>query len=362
MRIRSKIMLGTGLVVVIVAGFVLDTLYDGGAFRTIEPHFDGKCEKIAGAVGAEDITVDPDTGLAYISSHDRRLWMRTGETEGAIYRYRAGSLASPLEFPHDFDGQFHPHGIGLWKNPAGHDRLFVVNHPNSGQSGSKMDSSLSQVEVFEVLEEGLRHVRTVKPDGGYSLNDVTPDGPDTFYASIDRGSETTLGRTIETFARLARGGIARGDESGIRRIKGGLVYPNGISVSPDGNHLIVAETTGGRLLAYEIGDDGDRLELVAEADAGTASDNVEWAEDGSFWIGAHPNALAFPGHAKDERSRSPSQVLRVTFDGNSFGIEEVYLNDGNPISGSSVAAPMGNRFLLGSVFEPFFLDCSRGRE
>ncbi|WP_417449975.1 SMP-30/gluconolactonase/LRE family protein [Kordiimonas sp.] len=359
MKIQYKIMLGTGLVVVAAAGVLLDTLYDGGAFREIVPHFDGRCEKVMGATGVEDITVDRDTGLAYLSSHDRRRWMRTGEAEGHIYRYRAGSMAQPLEFPNDYSGSFHPHGIGLWKNPAGHDRLFVVNHPNSDEAGSRMDSSRSQVEVFDVLEDGLRHVRTVKPDGDYSLNDVTPDGPDTFYASVDRGSSTSFGRTLETFGRLARGGIARGDASGIWRVEGDLTYPNGISVSPDGRYLMVAETTGNRVLAYRRrGEDGS-LERIAEANLGTASDNIEWAEDGSFWIGAHPVALAFPAHARDAANRSPSQVIRVRFDGTGFESEEIYLNDGDPLSGSSVAAPIGNRFLLGAVFEPFFLDCEK---
>jgi len=41
-----------------------------------------------------------------------------------------------------------------------------------------------------------------------------------------------------------------------------------------------------------------------------------------------------------------------------FGVEEVYLNDGTQLSGSSVAAPVNGRMLIGSVFEPFILDCS----
>ncbi|MBW2022428.1 MAG: hypothetical protein JRI51_06095 [Deltaproteobacteria bacterium] len=39
-------------------------------------------------------------------------------------------------------------------------------------------------------------------------------------------------------------------------------------------------------------------------------------------------------------------------------ITEVYLNDGTPISGSSVAAYFRGKLLIGSVFDPKFLVCS----
>jgi arylesterase/paraoxonase len=361
MRRRSKILVGAGVFVAVGGIFLLDLLIDGGAFRTIEPHFDGVCEKVGGVVGVEDITFDHEGGFAYLSSHDRRTWMRTGVAEGGIYRYRAGSLASPLEIPHDYSAPLHPHGIGLWKNPEGPDRLFIVNHPNGGEGSLDMSESRAEVLVFDILEDRLHFVRKVSSEEGYSLNDVVPDGPDTFYASIDMGSRSKAMRTLETFGRLPLGGIARGNDVHIWKIEGGLTYPNGLAVSPDGDYLMVAETTGNRILAYRRdAADGAALDLVAEVDAGTASDNIELAADGSYWIGAHPVALAFPDHKKDAANRSPSQAIRFTFDGSAFDIEEIYLDNGDPISGSSVAAPMGEHLLIGSVFEPFFLDCTRG--
>lgn len=354
---KKPLIIGAGVVLGAAALFVLDTVIDGGAFKTIEPHFAGSCTAVQGVIGAEDITVDHASGFAYISSHDRREWMRTGVSEGGIYRYRPGSMAAPLVIPHDMTTSFHPHGISLWKNPTGgRDRLFVVNHPNKGDGEVTMDNAGSQVEVFEILDDSLRHIRSVKPNDGFSLNDVAADGPDSFYATIDKGSETPFGKVIETFARLPRGGIARGNEFTVTRMVGGLVYPNGIQVSDDGGTVLVAETTGSRILAYDRADDGG-LTLKAEFDTGTTLDNIEWGEDGSIWIGSHAIALKFPGHAKDAANRSPSQVLRLTFDGTAFDMEEIYLNDGEPLSGSSVAAPAGNRFLIGGVFDPMILDC-----
>lgn len=352
----KKILLGGGVVVAVVGIFLADTVIDAGALKDIEPHYHGTCDIVGGVVGAEDITIDPDSGFAYISSHDRRKWSREGSAEGQIFHYRPGSLAEPLPMPHDLKAPFHPHGIALWRDETGPDRLFVVNHPDVADGPLKDVLVSSQVEIFDIQAGNLKHVRTVKTDASYSLNDVVATGPDSFYASIDKGSETKFGRMIEGYGRLSRGGIAYGDKTGMRKVKGGLVYPNGIQW--DGLHLMVAETTGERLLAFKPGLEPTDLDLVAQTDIDSGLDNLEWDTNGDLWIGSHPRAIDFPGHAADAANRSPSQVLKVTFDGEKFDVIEVYLNDGNPISGSSVAAPFGDRLLIGSVFEPFILDCS----
>ncbi|NVJ70441.1 MAG: hypothetical protein HWE08_08820 [Alphaproteobacteria bacterium] len=352
----KKILIGTGVVVAAAGVFIADTLISAGAFREINPHYSGTCNMVHGVVGVEDITTDPDSGFAYLSSHDRRTWTKTGKAEGQIFVYRPGSLATPLAMPHDLEGPFHPHGISLWLDPTGPDRLMVINHPEENDGPLKPGSTSSQVEIFDIDAGALKHIRTVKTDGPYSLNDLVATGPNSFYASIDKGSETPLGRALEGYGRLARAGVAYGDEYGIRKAYSGLVYANGIQW--DGAHLYVAETTGGRLLKFQPGEKPTDLTLVAEDRISSALDNLEWDADGNLWIGAHPQALKFIDHAKDAANRSPSQVLKVTLADGGFDVQEIYLNDGNPISGSSVASPYHGRLLIGSVFEPFILDCS----
>ena len=58
---------------------------------------------MAGIAGPEDITVNLDTGIAYISSTDRRAVRAGRETEGAIY---ALDLESPEPRPVELTGQF----------------------------------------------------------------------------------------------------------------------------------------------------------------------------------------------------------------------------------------------------------------
>ena len=60
---------------------------------------------------------------------------------------------------------------------------------------------------------------------------------------------------------------------------------------------------------------------------------------------------------KDSTVLSPSQVYRFSMGDSSYNIEEVYLNIGEELSGSTVAAVYGRTILIGFVFEEHFLDC-----
>jgi arylesterase/paraoxonase len=72
------------LVVVVAAAFTGRILWIGGVFRTIEPHFAGHCHLVTGPVGAEDITIHPKTGIAYISASDRHAVLSGKPVPGAI--------------------------------------------------------------------------------------------------------------------------------------------------------------------------------------------------------------------------------------------------------------------------------------
>jgi arylesterase/paraoxonase len=88
---------------------------------------------------------------------------------------------------------------------------------------------------------------------------------------------------------------------------------------------------------------------------GSGVDNIDVDADGRLWVAAHPKLLTFVRHASDPAVFSPSQVFRI--DPASRRVEEVYLDLGSGISGSSVAAFRDGRMLIGTVFDPKFLDC-----
>lgn len=65
-----------------------------------------------------------------------------------------------------------------------------------------------------------------------------------------------------------------------------LMFPNGTVITPDGNTLIVAETFGGRLTSYNIGNDGslsDR-ELWADLPEGAVPDGICLDDAGGVWV------------------------------------------------------------------------------
>ncbi|MBL7226194.1 MAG: hypothetical protein ISS59_08660 [Desulfobacteraceae bacterium] len=63
-------------------------------------------------------------------------------------------------------------------------------------------------------------------------------------------------------------------------------------------------------------------------------------------------------YSKDPQELSPSQVLKVTIqEPGSYTVDEIYLNKGEPLSGSSVAAVFGDTMLIGSVFDTRVLLC-----
>jgi len=363
----KKTIIGSGIVLAAVAGLALESMVSAGVFRSIEPHFDGQCTRVDGVVGAEDITIDPETGMAYISAMDRRTLIDTGEHKGGIYIYRPGSFAKPIKFETDLNGPFHPHGIDLWKasdtdgNNA-NDRIFVVTHPIVLGGDGEPPIAISQIDIFEIDGDNLVHVRAVNSVEPISLNDVTAAGPDSFYASIDKGSVTPLGQTLELYARLARAGVMYGRGELMSRVAGDMVYANGVQVSDDGKTLYVAETTGKRLSSFHISPIDGRLSPASEIHINSGLDNIEIDASGDLWVVGHPKTFDFLAHAGDAANRSPSQVFKVRWENGSLTADEIYLNDGDPISGASVAAmastSSGERMLIGSVFEPFILDCS----
>ena len=76
--VSRRLWIYVGVPIGILAGGALYTLWLAGQFKVLEPHFEGSCRFVRGVVGPEDITIHPGTGVAYISSVDRRA-LRRGE-------------------------------------------------------------------------------------------------------------------------------------------------------------------------------------------------------------------------------------------------------------------------------------------
>ena len=81
-------------------------------------------------------------------------------------------------------------------------------------------------------------------------------------------------------------------------------------------------------------------------------------QKGDLWIGCHPKLLTFVKYSKDPQALSPSQVIKVAQKpSGQYDINVIYLNEGRPLSGSSVGAVFKDTLLIGSVFDERFLLC-----
>jgi sugar lactone lactonase YvrE len=159
--------------------------------------------------------------------HDGRLWLSDFYTHQVIRVDLAGQVETVAEVA----GQ--PSGLG-WL-PDG--RLLVVSMRDRRLLRQERDGRL--VEHADLSGIATGHA-----------NDMVVDRQGRAYVG-NFGFDLMGGGAPQT-ARLARV-----DPDGAVHVAAeGLYFPNGMMITPDGKTLIVGETMGNRLSAFDIGDDG----------------------------------------------------------------------------------------------------------
>lgn len=341
---RLLVGLGVGLVI-LASAMVLRAFSDAGEFTTLVPRFDGECVRLAGFVGAEDMTVDREARVVYAAGVDRRA-------EGARGAVWALSLdepegAQPVDITKGAPADFSPHGLDFHRDGEGVPRLFVINHASGGD----------RIDVFRVDDGRLSLERSLSDPLLVHANEVLALGPAEAFVTLDSAASGGAGQVLEALLRRRTGQVVHIDASGARVVADGLAFANGLALSGDGGTLYVAETMGRSLALYRRDPATNTLAFDRREFIGTGVDNILRDESGLLWIGAHPKLVSFLGHAGDADRRSPSQVIII--DPEAGEGDQVFLSDGTDVSGSSVAVAdvAARRLLIGSVFEPFILSC-----
>ncbi len=330
-----KIILGALVALVVVSAV---GLWGYLRFSGDEPHFAGTCEALDLAESAEDMQVDRERGLAYLSLIDRAALAQGEAAQGWIGRLDLNASAPAIE-PALIDkpDHFRPHGLSLWVDGSGLRSLFVINHPVERGVEPEL------VELFREQEPGrFQHVRTFSDPLITSPNDLVAVGPQQFYVANDSMSELTK--------------LVYVDGDSAHAVADDIASGGGINASADGGTLYVAETQGQSLRVLRRNPADGSVETVETIPLGTSPDNVDVADDGSLWVGAHSNVVALVMHFI-MGAQAPSQVLRVALNG-APEIEEVYLNRGDEISASSVGVTYGDKLLIGSITARKILVCT----
>ena len=352
------------IVALVLIGAVLTyrVLNAAGYANTVTSKFAGRCQAVSGVVGVEDIELDRQTGLMFLSSQDRRPVTASNWKQGGIYLAQLEHPEiPPISLTAIYSRPIHPHGISLFTDEQGRKTLAVVNHSEKSSSEVflfDVNLSLASTKSFEVLT--MR--KNIHDPLLANLNDITLVGHDAFYATNDHGSTTSLGETLEDFLLLPRANVVHFDGAKGKIVATGFNYANGINHSADGKYIYVAETTGRKLSAFSRDTQTGALTIAESVNVAYGLDNIDVASDGQLWIAGHPRMLDFLNHARDEKQHSSSAVLTLQLAGTATLPEvkpdTIYLNTGDEISGSSVAVSHNGRLVIGSVFEKFFLNCT----
>jgi sugar lactone lactonase YvrE len=113
---------------------------------------------------------------------------------------------------------------------------------------------------------------------GTVFNEIVVDGRGYTYVN-GGGSDPTAG----IVALVAPNGSAR-------QVADGIAFGNGMAVTPDGSTLIVAESHGHRLTAFDIGADGSLSNRRVWADLGTGvPDGICVDAENAVWYADVPN-------------------------------------------------------------------------
>lgn len=343
-----NILIILGLVILaVMARMAFVIIPASGLMAGLTPVSPGQCQALTIAPGTEDVTIDPATGLVFVSTDDRR----TGE-RGGIYAFDINDPASLREISADAPTDFHPHGLSLWTAPDGHQRLFVINH----RAGMADGENGHTVEIFDVGTDGqLAHAESISHDALLSPNDVLAVGPRSFYATNDRAFHTGMMANLEAYFGLPLSSVSYFDGTQGEIVARGIAYANGINISAYGAEVYVAELLARRVRVYDR--DGATGALTANRvlPVPTAPDNIEVDERGDLWIGGHPRVFDFVAHAADASAHAPAHAIRLN--PQTGESETALLMLDGTLNASSVAAMRDGVLIVGAVFDDHVLIC-----
>ncbi|MEQ9402336.1 MAG: SMP-30/gluconolactonase/LRE family protein [Cyclobacteriaceae bacterium] len=330
----KRFFLISGAFFLILIAFAFYTMLSTGFFREINNTESYQIIAEIPLNGAEDFTIDYENEFMIISQDDRAARINGRKRSGGLYYLSLrDSSFSPIRLTTNV--RLLPHGISLMKLDSERHQLLVVNHAGK-----------HTIEKFELFGDSLVHIETFEDEFIVSPNDVVALNEGSFYFTNDHGYTSKFGLLLENYLGLSVSDVVLFDGS-YHEVARNIAYANGINISRDRSQIIVASPRSFKLLYYTIQDEGD-LEFSHYIKTGTGADNIEPDQNGDLWIGCHPSLLDFTRYAAGAKQIAPSEVIKITADGQ---VESLFENDGALISASSVAASYKDLLFIGTVMD-----------
>lgn len=340
-----------GLLLLILAGYVLYIMSSSGFFRSIENTQDDMISSTITLPGVEDLEVDYEQKFLILSSDDRASRRDGNTVQGHLYKIDlTDSSQTPLQLTTDFTDPFYPHGISMVKLNDSVHRIFVVNHL-WGEGDTDLAANEHTIEIFDLWGDSLVHVSRLTDEAMVSPNDIVALDADRFYFTNDHGYTEGLGKLAEEYLGLAVSNVVYYDGSTYKEVADGIAYANGINADQESNFLFVASPRGFLVKVFEMTDNGD-LKFVEDIDCKTGVDNIEIDPDGLIWIGAHPSLLHFSSYAQGRNPIAPSEVITIDYEAKgNYQVNSLYVEDGSHMSAATIAIPINDKIYLGNVMD-----------
>ncbi|XP_019624272.1 PREDICTED: serum paraoxonase/arylesterase 1-like [Branchiostoma belcheri] len=335
----------------VIVNHIAKIISAAGVLKHVYNHVPGTCRLVPGVEqGSEDIALT-SSGLAFISSG----LLPPGFILDPVY-YTFEQKMLVFDFKNPAEGakeikivlasgeDFMPHGLSVYEDDSGEVRLFVVNH-------GKGHRDSVEIFRFDAASNSLHHLKSVKHPLLYSLNDVVATGPETFYATNDKYTTGLYSRMAETWLLLPWSNVVYYSDGEAAIVADGLMYANGINISPDGRFVYVANPTTGVVIVYHRQDD-NTLTFSHDITLHTGVDNIYVdATTGDLWVGAHQKPIQFSVHMQNASYPCGSQVLRIQDPATENPrVTEMYSDDGQAgLWGSSAACYLNKQLLIGTV-------------
>jgi len=175
------------------------------------------------------------------------------------------------------------------------------------------------------------------------------------YFTNDHKYKYGLLRLAEDYLGLPISNVVFFDGLKFKEVANGIPFANGINYNSKKKLLFVASPRKFYIKVFKKNNDNS-LSFVENIYCGTGVDNIEFDTDNNLWVGAHPSLLHFDSYSKGNSEFAPSEIISIKYiEKNNYIKENIYLEKGQAMSGSTVAAPFGNLILMGNVMDDHFL-------
>ncbi len=172
-------------------------------------------------------------------------------------------------------------------------RETIVNVPNQPSGlgwlpdGRLLVVSMTDRKLMRLDPDGLNEAADLSDLAPFHCNDMVVD-------SLGRAYVGNFGSDIFTGAEAKPTNLVMVTPQGeVRSVAGDLEFPNGTAITPDGGTMIVAETRGRRLTAFDIESDGSLSGRRVWAELDVPPDGICLDAEGCIWVAAPGNPGAF---------------------------------------------------------------------